>query len=88
MRLTIELPEEVGEQVLALPDPEVFVARAVAQALKGRPAKRGLVGRSRWADLVERVERSPAQLGKYYPRFKDDLQEFRDSFDFRRQDAE
>lgn len=45
MQITLSLPDEVGQALQALPDPEVFVAGLVKAALQhGKPVKKRPLG--------------------------------------------
>lgn len=85
MRVTIQFPKKIAEQVLGMPDRDTFVSDVVARALREtatqrrQPASRG----SKWAQLVRRVESDPDQLGDSYAQFRRDMRDFRQSFDFR-----
>jgi hypothetical protein len=87
MRLTIQFPEAVAQEVLQLPDRDSFISHVVSRALKERadtlPAP--VSGRSKWAALVSRVENDPDQLGpRDYTKLRNDMREFREDFHFQR----
>lgn len=80
MKITITLPDEVARKVCRLPNPDEFVARAVETAL-GASGETGApeVKPSRWARLVERIERedspglSAEEWGKSREGFRGDF---------------
>jgi hypothetical protein len=84
MKITIALPDDIAEKVCRLPDRDEFVARAVEAALAHEPQKTIPAGTepSRWAQLVERIERQPATLDGYREEMARDGREFRRSFRF------
>ena len=84
MKITITLPDEVAEKVFRLRDRDEFVARAVEAALAGRPQERSVQGAkiSKWAKLVERIEKNPEELGAYAEQLAKDSRDFRRSFRF------
>lgn len=90
MRVTIQFPEEIAEQVLALPDRDAFVSDVVARALMESPSQRPAREEesSRWARLVQRVESDSEQLGDAYTSFRQAMREFREEFDLPRGDAQ
>jgi len=79
MKVTITLPDEFAEKVCRLPDKDVFVTKAVADALAHEPETVAEFGRSRWALLVERIEKDAQSLGEYRKSFDRDRKEFRES---------
>jgi len=88
MRVTVTLPDEIAKKVCRLPDKDVFVTRAVADALAHEPEADAESGRSRWALIVERIKRDAQSLGEYRGTFDRDRKEFRESFRFRHDDQE
>lgn len=83
-KITITLPDDIAERVRRLPDRDEFVSRAVEAALAGAspPAASGKAKSSRWAQLVERVERQGASLGDYAKDFDADRRELRQDLRF------
>jgi hypothetical protein len=84
MKITITLPDEVAERVRSLPDQDEFVARAVEAALV-RESHSQLSAKSRtsrWAQLIERIEKQPSSLGSYTKDLDRDRREFRQSLRF------
>lgn len=84
MKITIALPDDIAERVCRLPDRDEFVTRAVEAALaherqETSPAR---TEPSRWAQLVERIERQPASLEGHSEKLALDRREFRRSFRF------
>ncbi|HYU35493.1 MAG TPA: hypothetical protein VEW48_25345 [Thermoanaerobaculia bacterium] len=86
MKVTIILPDEIAKRVYRLPDKDAFVTRAVEDALAHEPEAAAESGRSRWALLVERIEKDAQSLGDYREAFDRDRREFRESFRFRHDD--
>lgn len=84
MKLTITLPDDVARLVRRLPNPEEFVSRAVEKALaqEAIPPIQPEAGRSKWKQIVERIERNPTSLGDYYEQFNRDRAEFRKELHF------
>lgn len=80
MKVTITLPDDIAKKVCRLPDKDAFVTRAVAEALAHEPETVAEPGRSRWALLVERIERDGQSLGEYRESFDRNRKEFRESF--------
>lgn len=85
MQMTISFPEEIGSRLRKLPDPEGFIAEAVAKALHHHDAEPAPPprSRSRWARIVERVEANPVHLDGYSKQLKKDMREFRENFEFK-----
>jgi hypothetical protein len=85
MRITITLPDDVARKVYRLKNREEFVARAVEAALAQEPeeAEPSVPRPSRWAQVVERIERQADPLGDYAEKLARDQREFRQSFYFR-----
>lgn len=84
MKITIALPDDIAERVCRLPDRDEFVARAVEAAfarerLETVPSE---TKPSKWAELVERIERQPGTLEGCTEEFAHDRREFRRSFRF------
>jgi hypothetical protein len=84
MKITIALPDDIAERVFRLPDRDQFVARAVEAALAREQQETILSGTkpSKWARLVDRIERQPATLEGYREEMARDRREFRRSFRF------
>ena len=78
MKLTIHFPDKVGEQILGIPDRDAFVSDLVAKGLEHRSKSASVSRSSKWAEIVRRVRRDPAQLGEYYPRLREEMREFRE----------
>lgn len=88
MKITITLPDEIGEQVSRMPDRDEFVARAVAHALERQGEEAAPApGRSRWAQVVRRIESRSASLGDYTDELKRNREEFRRNFHFRHDES-
>jgi hypothetical protein len=84
MKIMIILPDEIGEQVSQMPDPDEFVTRAVAHALERQGGEAASAqGRSRWAQVVKRIESRSTNLGGYAEELKKSREEFRRNFQFR-----
>lgn len=85
MKISITLPDELAEQVSQRADRDEFVLRAVTAALQREAPEPSApeVRHSKWARLVEKIERQPMDLGEYRETLKKDREEFRDSFCFR-----
>ncbi|HEX6900301.1 MAG TPA: hypothetical protein VF789_11330 [Thermoanaerobaculia bacterium] len=84
MKITITLPDEIGERVSQMPDPDEFVAHAVAQALERRSGgSASAPGRSRWAQVVKRIESRSKDLGGFAEELKRSREDFRRNFHFR-----
>ena len=93
MKLTISFPDDVAKKVCRLKNPDEFVRQAVEKALDQEPlpfepSKTEKTEESRWARLVQRVERESTSLGGYYDQFKKDLAEVRMDFRFRHDESE
>jgi hypothetical protein len=84
MKITIALPDDIAERVCRLPDRDEFVARAVKAALSHEQQETISAGAksSKWARLVDRIERQPATLEGYSDEMARDRREFRRSFRF------
>lgn len=82
MKITITLPDEIGEQVSRMPDRDEFVARAVAHALE-RQVGETVPSRSRWAQVVKRIESRSTGTAGYAEELKKNREEFRRDFHFR-----
>ena len=83
MKITIALPDEIAERVCRLPDRDEFVARAVEAALSHEQQETLSAGTSsKWAQLVDRIERQPATLEGYSEEMARDRSEFRRNFRF------
>ena len=84
MKITITLPDEIAEKVFRLRDRDEFVARAVEAAFVGRPQEMSVqdTKASKWAKLVERIEKNPDELGAYAEELAKDGRDFRRSFRF------
>lgn len=83
MKITITFPDEIAEKVCRLPNRDVFVSQVVADALAHEPEAPPGAHLSRWAQLVERIERNPLNLGDYRETFDQDRKDFRESFHFK-----
>lgn len=83
MMITITFPDEIAEKVVRLPNPDAFVSKAVAEALGHESSAPTGAHSSRWARIVERIERNPVTLGDYRERFDQDRKELRESFRFK-----
>lgn len=85
MRITITLPDDVARKVYRLRNREEFVARAVEAALAREPEEAGPSAPrpSRWAQVVERIERQADSLADYADELAKDQLEFRQGFRFR-----
>ncbi len=88
MRVTVTLPDEIAKKVCRLPDKDVFITRAVADALAQEPEAGAESGRSRWALIVERIKQDAQSLGGYREAFDQDRKEFREGFRFKHDDQE
>lgn len=90
MKLTISFPDDVAKKVCRLKNPDEFVRQAVEKALDQEPLplEPPNTEESRWARLVQRVERESTSLGGYYDQFKKDLAEVRRDFRFRHDEPE
>jgi hypothetical protein len=88
MKITITFPDEIAKKVCRLPDRDTFVSKAVAAAITHEPDTPFKGGRSRWAQLVERIEQSAQPLGDARATFDRDRKEFRESFRFGHDDSE
>ena len=82
MKITLILPDDIGEQVSQMPDRDEFVARALAHALE-RQGGAAPAPRSRWAQVVKRIESRSTGLQGYSEEMKRDREEFRRDFHFR-----
>ena len=84
MKITITLPDEIGERVRQMPDPDEFVTHAVAQALEQRSGDSASApGRSRWAQVVRRIESRSTDLRGVAEELKKSREDFRRNFHFR-----
>jgi hypothetical protein len=85
MRITITLPDDVARKVYRLRNRDEFVARAVEAALAQEPegAEPSAPRPSRWAQVVERIERQADPLADYTEELARDQREFRQSLHFR-----
>jgi hypothetical protein len=81
MRIAITFPDDIAKKVCRPPDRDAFVTQAVAEALAQAP-QASQKGRSRWARLVERIEKSAQTLGEHRETFDRDRKEFRESLRF------
>ncbi len=90
MNMTIRFPDTIAQELGELPDRDTFVSHAVAEALRRRPVDRSATAdaESKWTRIVRRVDADTEQLGDYYPKFKSDMREFRESFHFRHDELE
>lgn len=90
MKLTISFPDNVAKRVCRLKNPDEFVRQAVEKALDQQQLPLGPTSgeKSRWARLVERVEKESTSLGDHYDKFKKDLAEVRRDFRFRHDEPE
>ena len=90
MEVTIRFSEQVGQELLRLPDRDAFVSRAVTRALKERSVVRRpepKASPSKWARMVERVQASSQPLGDHYQQFRKDMREFREDLRFKHDDT-
>jgi hypothetical protein len=85
MKLTISFPDDVAKRVCRLKNPDEFVSQAVEKALDQdqEPCEPSDAQESKWARLIQRIERESTSLGDYYDQFKADLAEIRRDFRFR-----
>lgn len=85
MRIAITLPDDVARKVYRLRNRDEFVARAVEAALAQEPeeAEPSTPRPSKWAQVVERIERQANSLGDYADELARDQREFHQSFRFR-----
>lgn len=90
MKLTISFPDDVAKKVCRLKNPDEFVRQAVEKALDEERSSPELpkAEESRWARLVQRVEKESTSLGSYYDQFKKDLAEVRRDLRFRHDEPE
>jgi len=84
MHLTILVPDDLGQRVRRLPDPDRFVTEALLQALRERPkpAREEAEKPSRWARLAAEIEKDPVHLDGYSEQLDRDVREFREDFLF------
>jgi len=85
MKITIALPDDIAEKVCRLPDRDEFVARAVKAALAQEQQQESSpsgTNPSRWAQLVNQIEKQPAALDGYREDLARDRRDFRRSFSF------
>jgi hypothetical protein len=90
MKLTVSLPDNVATRVVRLKNPDDFVRQAVEKALEQErlPLEPATEEKSKWARIVEKIERESTSLGDYYDTFKKDLAEVRRDFNFRHDEPE
>lgn len=83
MKITVALPDDIAERVCRLPDRDEFVTRAVEAAFaRERPETIPAKTTSKWADLVERIERYSGTLEGYTEELAQNRRDFRRSFRF------
>lgn len=83
MKITFSFPDDIAERVCRRADRDEFVSRAVARALEQTPAQIAPPhAPSKWASLVEDIERQGGSLGEYAATFDRQRREFRKSFSF------
>ena len=84
MEMTFRLPDEIGQQLRQLPNPEQFVREALQNALtnRGRRSRVSTSQSSKWAKFVKRIHKDPQGLRGYSAQLQHDMQEFRDNFAF------
>lgn len=85
MQFTIALPDEMGRRIRKMRDPEGFITRAIAKAVKESPPseEKAPAEPSRWARLAQRIAEDPVHLDGYSEQLIRDAREFRDDFAFR-----
>jgi hypothetical protein len=87
MDITITLPDDLAEQVRQRPDKDDFVARAILMALTDGESQMSVEPPpSKWAQVIERLERHATSLGEYENSYQQDREEFRRDFRFRHDD--
>ena len=64
MQLTVLVPDELGQRVRQLPDPDRFVTEVLLRALPERPAPESESAEktSRWARFAAEIEADPVHL--------------------------
>ena len=84
MQLTVLVPDEVGQRVRRLPDPDRFVTEALLRALRQRaaPAREIAEKTSRWARFAAEIAEDPVHLDGYSEELERDAREFREGFAF------
>jgi hypothetical protein len=72
MQMTFTLPNELAQQIQALPDRDNFVREVLQVAMQQR-ANPPL---SKWAKMAKRIEENAIELGDYTDKFKQDMRDF------------
>ncbi len=80
--MTFRLSDEIVQKLRLLPNPEKFVAEVLKNALKGASfhGESQASQPSKWARLVERIDKNPGGLDGYTSQLQADMQEFRENF--------
>ena len=81
MQITLNLPDDLGQELKNLPSPELFVANLVKAALQQHKAQNQSL--SKWARIAGRIEATSAGLGDYTQQFKQDMREAREDLVFK-----
>jgi len=83
MEMTFLVPDELGQRVRQLADPDRFVTEALRRALRERPrSARETAKPSRWARLAAEIAADPVHLDGYSEQLERDAREFREGFVF------
>jgi hypothetical protein len=84
MEMTFRLSDELVLQLQQLPNPDNFVGEVLKNALKEfSPRKENLAAQpSKWAKLIQRIDRQPGGLTDYSAQLQRDMQEFRENVVF------
>jgi len=85
MEITLTLPDDLVKQLYHLPNLSDFVSEAIKQALIKPPPviSPQSAAPSKWAKMVQRVQNDPIHLEGYSEQLKQDMREFRESFEFK-----
>lgn len=83
MQITLNLHDDIINQIQTLTNKDDFVNEAIKNALKNNLAlTKKLTNTSKWALLAERVDNNPTHLAGYSEQLKKDMREFRENCDF------
>lgn len=85
MEITLTLPDDLVTQLYHVPNLSKFVSDAIKQALIKQPPviSPQPAELSKWAKMVQRVQYDPIHLEGYSDQLKQDMREFRESFEFK-----
>jgi hypothetical protein len=81
MQVTLELPDDIQSLTPEQQREKIVMA---LQAVKNTKAETNLAKKkSKWSEIVQKIEGDPVHLAGYSGQLKKDMNEFRENFEFK-----